>query len=160
MVYRISTRAARAARPVPRASHNGADGPTRTCRCPSATHPRTQSALPVWQFQPQPRAPAVSSSQPSPRPPAAIGIVSGPVAVQCTVLVALVCPSPVQLCPSALIPTAMLQVACLSQSPTQPSSVSPAQPGPAELSARRQMGTNTADNLSCKAARVVASNLA
>jgi hypothetical protein len=84
IVCRISTRAARAARPVPRASHNGADGPTRTCRCPSATHPRTQSALPVWQFQPQPRAPAVSSSQPSPRPPAAIGIVSGPVAVQCT----------------------------------------------------------------------------
>jgi hypothetical protein len=71
-----------------------------------------------------------------------------------TVVVASVCPSPPAR-PSALVPAAMLQGACLSQSPTRP-----AQPGPAELSARRQTGTNTTDSLFCKASRVGASNLA
>jgi hypothetical protein len=59
--------------------------PRCTCcaPCPPGVSQRPYTDLPL-QFQPQPRAPAVSSSRPSPRLPAAIGIVSAPVAVQCT----------------------------------------------------------------------------
>jgi hypothetical protein len=85
--YRVSCIASRPALHVLRALSPGRLTTALTAYTdlplPKCTHPPT-SPLCLWQFQPQPRAPAVSSSRPSPRLPAAIGIVSAPVAVQCT----------------------------------------------------------------------------